>query len=315
MPVGRDAALLIHSEEAGSRVLDALGRAARAGRSGAALKGLPARVLPLAAWHTASIGIDLWLTAIAQGASQVWVLLTDEEAPEYRQALQEQMDVAQAVLSGLGYTGTHFALIEGGNDLASLDAACARTRRHRETRGRLRRAGRQTRHAGTRHRPPAGAGAQPVDEVPLPAAGSPFGTLLVNADKCTLCLSCVSACPEAALADNPEAPQLRFIEKNCVQCGLCATTCPEDAITLQPRLWLADGGKARKNTRVIAEAKPWLCIKCSKPFGTERAIREHDQQTRRPQRFPGRGRRTPEDVQRLPRGGHVQQPQRSAHHA
>ena len=39
--------------------------------------------------------------------------------------------------------------------------------------------------------------------VPLPAAGSPFGSLVVNADKCTMCLSCVGACPEAALADNP----------------------------------------------------------------------------------------------------------------
>ena len=85
-------------------------------------------------------------------------------------------------------------------------------------------------------------------------------------------LSCVSACPEAALADNPDKPQLKFIEKNCVQCGLCATTCPEDAITLQPRLWLADGGKARKNARVLAEMEPYRCIKCSKPFGTLRAI-------------------------------------------
>ena len=57
---------------------------------------MPARVLPLALWHTASVGIDLWLAAIAQGASQVWVLLSDEEAPEYRRALAEQMAVAQA---------------------------------------------------------------------------------------------------------------------------------------------------------------------------------------------------------------------------
>jgi Fe-S-cluster-containing hydrogenase component 2 len=87
-----------------------------------------------------------------------------------------------------------------------------------------------------------------------------------------LCLSCVGACPEAALADNPEKPQLRFIEKNCVQCGLCAVTCPEQAITLQPRLWLADGGRARKTMRVLAEAEPFACIRCGKPFGTLQAI-------------------------------------------
>ena len=73
----------------------------------------------------------------------------------------------------------------------------------------------------------------------------------VDAAKCTLCLSCVGACPEGALIDNPERPQLRFIERNCVQCGLCETTCPEDAITLAPRLLLADAGKARRQPRVL----------------------------------------------------------------
>ena len=68
------------------------------------------------------------------------------------------------------------------------------------------------------------------------------------------------------------APQLKFIEKNCVQCGLCVKTCPEDAIRLSPRLWLADAGKARKAQRVLAEAQPYACIRCSKPFGTLKAV-------------------------------------------
>ncbi len=87
-----------------------------------------------------------------------------------------------------------------------------------------------------------------------------------------MCLACVGACPAAALADNPDKLQLRFIEKNCVQCGLCALTCPERAVTLQPRLWLADGGKARKQMRVLNEAEPYLCLRCSKPIGTLRSI-------------------------------------------
>jgi ferredoxin len=57
-----------------------------------------------------------------------------------------------------------------------------------------------------------------------------------------------------------------------VQCGLCATTCPESAITLQPRLWLADEGKARKSPRVLAQSQPYSCVRCGKPFGTLRAI-------------------------------------------
>ena len=95
---------------------------------------------------------------------------------------------------------------------------------------------------------------------------------MVDSAKCTLCLACVGACPEAALADNPDKPQLRFVEKNCVQCGLCVKTCPEDAIRLEPRLWLADGGKARKALRVLHESEPFHCVRCGKPFGTLRAI-------------------------------------------
>jgi ferredoxin len=234
--------------------------------------GVPARVLPLALWHTASVGVDLWLAAIALGASQVWVLVTDEEAPDYRRALAEQMAVAQAILSGLGYAGTHLRLVEA-RDAATLDAA-------------LRTAPAQTVVKAATLAPQADKRAtldlaldhllahapQASESIALPAAGAPLGTLVIDTDRCTMCLSCVGACPESALADNPDAPQLRFIEKNCVQCGLCAKTCPEDAIRLEPRLWLADEGKARKLLRVLNEAQPYRCIKCSKPFGTQKAI-------------------------------------------
>ena len=272
---GRDAALLLHSQQAGTRLIDELGRAARAGRRTGSLNGVPARVLPVAVWHTASVGIDLWLAAIAQGASQVWVLLTDEEAPQYGQALAEQMAVAQAILQGLGYGGQHFQLITArdARDLPALDAALrappaqgvarpAAFAAQADKRGTLELA---IDHLLT---------AAPVkaEVIALPADGSPFGSLLIDTAKCTMCLSCVGACPEAALADNPDKPQLRFIEKNCVQCGLCATTCPEAAITLAPRLWLADEGKARKAARVLHEVAPYACIRCAKPFGTLMAI-------------------------------------------
>ena len=269
---GRDAALLIHNEGAGLALVNDLGRGARASKT---LKGLPPRVLPVAVWHTASVGLDLWLAAIAQGASQVWVLCTPDDAPEYRQALTEQMAVAQAILSGLGYAGQHFKLIEAkdARDLGALDQALRAPAAQTVARAASFAAQadkRATLDLALDHL--MAQAPQARDEIALPAAGSPYGTLVVDADKCTLCLSCVSACPEAALADNPDKPQLKFIEKNCVQCGLCAKTCPEDAITLQPRLWLADSGKARKAPRVLAEMEPYRCIKCSKPFGTLLAI-------------------------------------------
>ena len=273
---GRDAVLLLHSEESGARPLQALGRAARIDRR---LTGVPARVLPTALWHAASTGLELWLSAIAQGASQVWLLLTDDDAPQYQKALAEQMAVAQALLSGLGYAGEHFKLIRlrGDDGPAVLDAALQAP----SAQGVRQAAGfnaladkRGTLDIALAHLlaqaplPPA----QWPEAIALPAAGSPFGSLVIDTAACTLCLSCVGACPASALADNPDKPQLKFIEKNCVQCGLCASTCPENAITLQPRLWLAGEGNARKTSRVLHEAEPFRCVRCSKPFGTLRAI-------------------------------------------
>ncbi|WP_374674315.1 4Fe-4S binding protein [Ideonella sp.] len=266
-------ALLLHSQGAGQRLIDDLGRAARLDDS---LHGVPARVIPVPLWHTASVGLDLWLAAIAQGASQVWLLLTDEEAPEYRVALAEQLAVGQAILEGLGYGSGHLRLIEArdARDLATLDAALrapAATGVRRPASFAAQADKRSTLELAIEHLRAEAPAAVP-EAIALPAAGSPFGSLRVDAERCTLCLACVGACPENALADNPDRPQLKFIEKNCVQCGLCAGTCPEQAITLEPRLWLADEGRARKQPRVLNEAQPFGCIRCGKPFGTARAI-------------------------------------------
>jgi ferredoxin len=265
---GADAALLIHSRERGARLVGELGRLAR---TRSELRGVPARVLPLEVWHTASIGIELWLAAIAHGASQVWVLVTDEEAPAYREALGEQMAVAQAILAGLGWRGEHFGLI-AASDARALDAAL----RAAPAEGVSKPASfvvqadkRATLELALEHL--LGESRQPPESIELKAP-SPLGSIAVNRETCTLCLACVGACPAGALLDNAERPQLRFIEKNCVQCGLCERTCPEHAISLEPRLLLADAGKARKTPRVLHEVEPYRCIRCGKPFGTLRAI-------------------------------------------
>ena len=266
---GKDAALLIHSQGAGAKLIGELGRLARIAP---AVHGVPARVLPLDVWHTASVGIELWLSAVAYGASQVWVLMSDEEAPAYREAVAQQMQVAQAILAGLGLAGEHLRVIHA-DDAHGLDAALraapAQTVKRAATFS-VQADKRATLDLAIDHLM-LNAEAVP-DAIELPSDGSPFGSLLVDTDACTMCLSCVGACPESALADNPDRPQLRFIEANCVQCGLCEVTCPEDAITLQPRLWLADAGKARKQLRVLNEVEPYRCVRCGKPFGTVKAI-------------------------------------------
>ena len=269
---GRDAVLLLHSQEAGQALIERLGRDAQLGKA----QGVPARVMPVALWHAASTGIDLWLGAVAFGATQVVVLSTGDEAPAYLDALKQQMDIAQTLLRGLGYTGSHFRLIEAGT-VAALDMALAGLSGARQVlptgvaRFAVAPEKRNTLELVLDHlmdgAPALKSTVAPL-AIPLPA-GSPFGAITVNKDRCTLCLACVSACPASALQDNQNAPQLRFIEKNCVQCGLCESTCPEDAIDLVPRLLAAP---ERKQAVVLNEAQPWACIRCSKPFGTVKAI-------------------------------------------
>ena len=115
---GKDAVLLLHSQTAGQELIGELGRAAQLKLA----KGVPARVIPMSLWHTASLGLEVWLSAVAQGANQVLVLMTHEEASAYAEGLQAQMAVAQSILNGLGYTGTHFKLIQETTPLG-LDAA------------------------------------------------------------------------------------------------------------------------------------------------------------------------------------------------
>ena len=134
--------------------------------------------------------------------------MTSEEAPQYLDGLKAQMEVAQAILNGLGYAGAHFKLLRADSpqelDLGlqalaqtrqQTPAAAARFAVAAEKRSTLELAlDHLVEHAPAR-----------PEAIDLPA-GSPFGSIQVDKDKCTLCLSCVSACPASALQDNPQLP-------------------------------------------------------------------------------------------------------------
>lgn len=250
---GRDAVILFHATDARERLV----AGAAAGR------GLPARVIPLESWHVASVGLDLMLPAIAFGASQVAILLTGNEAPDYARALREQMAIGEAVLAGLGYTGTHFALVDSVEALSALAPAATVEPPATFLLGNDKRTAMEfaiehlARHAPT-----------PREEIALPQ-GALYGEVVVDTKSCTLCMACAGACPESALMDGGDQPMLKFLERNCVQCGLCEKTCPENAITLHPRLLLTP---AVRETRVLNETKPFHCILCAKPFGTKQMV-------------------------------------------
>ena len=231
-------------------------------------EALPGRILPFELQHVAATGIDVWLAALAYGAAGIAILAAGDVAPQYVDALSEQMTIGQAVLDGLGYAGPHFQLVQTGSADAAQELLLA-----------LRHAPRgaicstpATFHLALekrntldyaldhlhRHAPQ-----QPL-HIDLPPR-APFGTLAVNAATCSLCMSCVGVCPANALQDGQGEPQLRFIEKNCVQCGLCANTCPENAITPVPRMSFAP---ERMKAIVLNASQPFHCIRCNKAFGT-----------------------------------------------
>ncbi len=107
--------------------------------------------------------------------------------------------------------------------------------------------------------------------IPLPAA-APLGTVRVDADTCTLCLSCVSACPDERAEDNPGSRSCASPSRACLQCGLCARHLPASRRSRSCRACGWPTRARRRQPRVVAEQAPYHCIRCSKPFGTLKAI-------------------------------------------
>jgi len=276
---GRDACLLFHNGGESRELLQrrarrALGQGAgqkkAAGKTAGITAGLPARTIPLEVLHPASVGIDLLLGAIAYGASQVVLLLSEHEEAEYGAAMRKQIGYAQTILNALGYAGTHFSVLahEGGaagsapleQSLWSLAPAKTVTQAavfHLSPEKRT------TLEFALEHL--ARQAPAPKEGIAL-ARGAPYGSVAVNKATCTMCLACVGACPESALMGTPDAPRLRFIERNCVQCGLCVNTCPENSLALDPRLLLTP---VAKEAVTLNEAAPFECVRCGKPFGVK----------------------------------------------
>ncbi len=256
---GTQPCLLFHDAAAGRDLIAMLGRRGR---------GLPANVIPLEVLHTASLGLDLMLGSLALGAAQFAIICTASVAPQYRVALARELDLAGVIVSGLGYGDHHFKLIEAP-DIATLEQAVwnlGAASAMKPATFNLTSDKRATLDFVFDHL--AKNAPAPQQQLALPR-GAPFGLVEVNTATCTLCMACVGACPEGALLDSRDAPQLKFIERKCVQCGLCEKTCPEGAITLQPRLLL---GNVAKTEVVLNRAEPFDCTRCGKPFGTRQMI-------------------------------------------
>jgi ferredoxin len=256
---GMHPVVLFHDEAHGSPMLDALAQFG---------DGLPAHVLPFAVNETTQVGLEGIVAGFAYGASAIRFLLRGRPRHDVS-GLRQTVALAEPILQGLGFAGPRLAMLETDDpDVAGValrEIPCMpsapRPASYQPTGGKrevLRFALREL------HR----AAHDPVEIIALPK-GAPFGAVEVDAGDCTLCLSCVSACPTGALRDDPERPMLRFVEDACVQCGLCQVTCPEQVITLKPQI---DFRTATAPARVLKEEEPFCCIQCSKPFGVKSTI-------------------------------------------
>jgi len=255
---GEKPVLLFHDREAGSALLKD------------ALPGLPEHVLPVAVEEVGSLGADAWLAPLAYGAAQVCLLGHQETPPRVVKAMREELGHARAILGGMGYPRQAVEWLQPAGPEALLVALRAPLNSPQ-----IRPAGfetfdekRSTLRLALEHL------LAEAPDTPPPAValreGAPFGQVLVDAEACTLCMACPQVCPTRALLDNPEAPQLRFVEDQCVQCGLCEQACPEDAITLEPRYLYAES--ERRQPRILNEEEPFCCESCGTPFGTRSVI-------------------------------------------
>jgi len=256
---GESPVVLFHDEPHGTPLIEALARFG---------DGLSANVLPVSVNEIAQIGLETIAAAFAYGACALRFLVRGKPSHDLL-GLQQTLVLAWPILEGVGLEPARIDIISTDDPFAlsaslgdgrtydpvALPATFLPVGGKREI---LLLALRELRRVA----PKAG------DLIALPA-GAPFGSVDIEVDRCTLCLSCVPACPTGALRDNPDKPMLRFVEDACVQCGLCKATCPEKVITLTPRL---DFSPASAQLRVLKEEEPFRCTRCDTPFAAKSTI-------------------------------------------
>ncbi|MCK5360671.1 MAG: 4Fe-4S binding protein, partial [Gammaproteobacteria bacterium] len=164
-------------------------------------------VLPVVIEELASVGIEIWLSTLAYGARTV-LLLDDDRVPDrVRRELQRQLLTSTEILGGMGYSADAVRLI----DNKELESVCIPVMPEI----------RSSTYAGSGNKRQTAFMAiddlyqqalvvlddQPPGMVTL-TAGAAFGEAIINDSACTLCMSCVSACPGNALQSGQDVPQL-----------------------------------------------------------------------------------------------------------
>ncbi len=255
---GSQPALLLHDPRYGDELISVLARHGR---------GLPVNVLPFPLNEVSQISLDLLLAALGYGAGQVFILCPPGRAEDYA-ALAQQISYADALVAGLGFGDSRIMILDQADPSAIEAALYAHARADSLALGSFLASGGRRTVTALALQQLHGAAPESVEAVALPQ-GAPYGAIQVDTENCTLCLSCVSACPTGAIMDNPASPKLSFMEAACVQCGLCRNTCPEKVIQLQPRYNFTNSAR---QAITLKEEEPFACIRCGEPFGVKSSV-------------------------------------------
>lgn len=204
----------------------------------------------------AAAGPEIWFSALALGFRQVLIQIPDDLPELTRDALNQQIIQAHALLAAVGHPvarivssssapptlpapeiqPTSIPILPayvGKRDLLlwALDTLQGSSKRSRF--------------------------------VELPP-GADMGGIQVDSVSCTLCMACTQLCPTNALISESGQTRLDFIESRCIQCGICGRACPETAISVQPR-FLLDAVERRTPVTLIQDQKHH-CPQCGEPF-------------------------------------------------
>lgn len=256
---GENPVLLMHEEEHGEQLIAAIARFG---------DGLAENILPLKVQSVAHLGHDIFAAFFTSGVQSVAVL-APFKSRDILDSLKFQIELSNKFMTGFGFDNIARVnlLIEDDPDIVSAalqsigKAEMPAPKNMVSSKNK-----RENARLALSNLNSMSENSLTMMELP---ANSPYGLIAIDAEKCTLCLACVSSCPAGALGDNEDRPLVSFTENSCVQCGLCRTICPEGAISLQPRY---NFEKSALSAVVLHEDTPLECSSCGKPFGSKAAI-------------------------------------------
>jgi len=220
------------------------------------------RIVPIEVEEVGAVGMEVWLNALVYGAGAVLLAVGPATPASTVQELSAQQVTAGLLIKALGYEGVRIAVL--GRQVDDLPeplpgrmlpekSALAELHPFSDKRTLIA----QALDILHRYSP------TPRKSVDLPV-GAPFGTVILDRERCTLCGVCADICPTAALEAGADAPKLCFTEARCVQCGLCRRVCPEGAIGVFPR-YVYDR-RQREAPRVLKTEAPLRCLACGEAF-------------------------------------------------